>query len=124
MFCPLPSSFPEEKWRPRGTGSEGRRVSWLPSLINRLVGFLERIFSGDSLQVLHIAHATSRADEKLNTFILGLFSICPMEGSGEVGGVRISGATDSLKSREGPNFVHAFSPSDTGCLISFWGFSG
>lgn len=76
-LCPLP--FPEERWWPTGVGSEGPKVLQLLPPGSRHVGFLDRTFFRDSLQILHVPHPMSHGDKKLNKFTLGLFlMICPM----------------------------------------------
>ena len=72
----------------RGAGSERHMVLRVLSPGGRPVGFLDRKCFGDSLCR---SYPMSHGDEKLNKFTLGLLLICPMQGSGEVCGVRISG---------------------------------
>lgn len=123
MFCHLTSSFPEEKWRsPRRAGSERPTVLQVPSPGGRLAGLLDQKCLGDSLYGSHMSCSLRHvAMRSWVSSLLDWSRSVPCQALVERSAAsEFSGVTDSLKSREERNFGRVFSPSNTGCLISFW----
>lgn len=93
MPRPLTPPLRGKKWWPEEQEVKGQRSYSCFPPVGRRVGFLDRRFFGGFSVNLHAAHSLSYGNKKLNKFTLGLFLNLPMEGPGDVRGVKISRLT-------------------------------